>query len=69
MLFVKIPRIILNVIKLYYILHLLFLNSIVFTSFRLQSSKLNYIFNFVKKKNSDFIIGKIVGRLVFGLIR
>jgi hypothetical protein len=49
----------------------IFLNSIVFTSFCLDTSELNDILNFDKEHFLlyDFIIGKIGNRLIFGLIR
>jgi hypothetical protein len=42
-------------------------NNIFFTYFRLQPSELNDIFNLVKKIISDFLLGKIRGRLIFGI--
>jgi hypothetical protein len=45
----------------------MFFNSIVFTSFCLQTSELNEVLNFAIF--SHFLIGMIGGRLVFGLLR
>jgi hypothetical protein len=53
----------------YYILNLLFRNSVVFIYLGLQRKELNDIQNCQKKKFPDFIIGKIGGRLIFGRIR
>jgi hypothetical protein len=54
--FVKIYR---NIFK---VLNFEFINSVVFTPFRLHTSEINDIF-------TDFVIRKISGRLVFVLVR
>jgi hypothetical protein len=63
---VKTPRIIFKVLNFECIIS----KSIVFTSFFYSHpSELNEILSFAKKNNSDFLIGKIGGRLIFGRIR
>jgi hypothetical protein len=45
------------------------ITKVVFTSFCLQPPELNDVFSSVKHIFSDFLVGKIGGRLLFGLVR
>jgi hypothetical protein len=60
------PRILFKVLNFEFIIR----NSIVYTSFCVQTSELNDILQFIKTNYfSDIFIGKTGGRLIFGLIR